>query len=141
MGLFLYEDFWKTIFWLVLQLEISCYRVMISWRILASFRRCFWRLYFCMVKYLNFHNSSFAWGYFFYVNGKATVWHTPCWINYCFFAWVSIHFKKHECSHSWVFHFLKNVSHHLFCPTHHGTQWVPIGYHKIFLIIKKNHQF
>jgi hypothetical protein len=47
------------IFWFVLKLEIS-YRVMISRRILVSFRRFFLRLYFCMVKYLNFHNSSFA---------------------------------------------------------------------------------
>jgi hypothetical protein len=31
-----------------------------------------------MVKYLNFHNSSsFALRYFFNVNGKAIVWHTP----------------------------------------------------------------
>ncbi len=29
IGLFLYEDFWKMIFWLVLKLEIS-YRVIIS---------------------------------------------------------------------------------------------------------------
>jgi hypothetical protein len=33
LGLFLYEDFWKMIFWLVLKLEIS-YRVIFSWRIL-----------------------------------------------------------------------------------------------------------
>ncbi len=47
---------------------------------LVSFRGFlfFWRLYFCMVKYLNFHNSSsFALRYFFNVNGKAIVWHTP----------------------------------------------------------------
>ncbi len=60
LALFLFEDFWKILFWLVLKLEIS-YRVMISWRVL---RGLFWRLYFCMVKYLNFHNSSFALGYF-----------------------------------------------------------------------------
>ncbi len=30
-----------------------------------------------MVKYLSFHNSSFALRYF-NVNGKATMWHTPC---------------------------------------------------------------
>ncbi len=28
-----------------------------------------------MVKYWNFHNSSFALRYFFNANGKATVWH------------------------------------------------------------------
>ncbi len=57
VGLFLYKDFWNMIFQLVLKLKIS-YRVnMISWRI-------YWRLYFCMVKYLNFHNSSFALRYF-----------------------------------------------------------------------------
>jgi hypothetical protein len=37
VGLFLYEDFWKMIFWLVLKLEISC----ISWRVLVSFRGVF----------------------------------------------------------------------------------------------------
>ncbi len=31
-----------------------------------------------MVKYLQFHNSSFALQYLFNVVGKATVWHTPC---------------------------------------------------------------
>ncbi len=36
--LFLYEDFWKMIFWLVLKLGIS-YQVIITWRILVSFRR------------------------------------------------------------------------------------------------------
>jgi len=40
VGLFfynIYEDFWKMIFWLVLELEIN-YIVMISWRILVSIR-------------------------------------------------------------------------------------------------------
>jgi hypothetical protein len=32
--------------------------VIISWRILVSFRGFFWRLYFWMVKYLRFHNSQ-----------------------------------------------------------------------------------
>ncbi len=63
IGLFLYEEFWRMIFWLVLKLEIS-YRVIISWRILVSFRNFFWKLYFCMVKYLKFHNSSFPLRYF-----------------------------------------------------------------------------
>jgi hypothetical protein len=36
-----------------------------------------------MVKYLSFHNSSFALKYIFNVNGKAIVWHTPC----CYY-WV-----------------------------------------------------
>jgi hypothetical protein len=64
IGLFLCEDFWMMIFWLVLKLEISYNRVMISYRILVSCRKCFWRLYFCMVKYLRFHNSSFDLRYF-----------------------------------------------------------------------------
>jgi hypothetical protein len=34
-----------------------------------------------MVKYLNFHNSSFASRYFVNVNGKATVRHTSCLHN------------------------------------------------------------
>jgi hypothetical protein len=37
VGLFLYEDFWKMIFWLVLKLEIS-YRVILSWKSLISFK-------------------------------------------------------------------------------------------------------
>ncbi len=78
IALFWYEDFWKMIFWLVLKLEIS-YRVMISWRILVSFRGFFWRLYFRMGKYLNFHNSSSCLQILFNVNGKATMWHTPCY--------------------------------------------------------------
>jgi hypothetical protein len=49
----------KMIFGLVLKLEISYNRVIIFWfRILVSFRGFFWRLFFCMVKYLSFHNSS-----------------------------------------------------------------------------------
>jgi len=63
VGLFLYEDFWNIIVWLVLKFKIS-YRVIISWMILVSFRGFFWRLYFCMVKYLNLHNFSFALKYF-----------------------------------------------------------------------------
>jgi hypothetical protein len=52
-----------------------------------------------MVKYLNFHNSSFALRYFLNVNGKATMWNTPCYhcleaygINLCgipdFEVWI-----------------------------------------------------
>ncbi len=33
-----------------------------------------------MVKYLSFHNSSICLKILFNVNGKATVWHTPCYI-------------------------------------------------------------
>jgi hypothetical protein len=51
------------IFWLVLKLEIS-YRVIICRRILVSLRGFFGRYTFCMVKYLSFHNSSFALRYF-----------------------------------------------------------------------------
>ncbi len=61
------------IFWLVLELGIS-YRVIIPWRILDSFRWFFEDCNFCMVKYLSFHTSSFPLN----VNGKATVWRTPC---------------------------------------------------------------
>jgi len=52
------------IFGLVLKLEIS-YRVMISCKILVSFRGFFWKMInFWMVKYLSFHNSLFALRYF-----------------------------------------------------------------------------
>jgi hypothetical protein len=54
------------IFWLVLKLEISYYRVIIC--ILKDFgvylEAFFERLYFCMVKYLSSHNSSFVLRYF-----------------------------------------------------------------------------
>jgi len=63
------------IFWLVLKLEISYYRSVIIyvegfWFLLEDF---FEDYIFAMVKYLNFHNSSFAVRYLFNVNGKATV--------------------------------------------------------------------
>jgi hypothetical protein len=50
------------IFWLVLKLEILVIIELYSLEgfILVSFRGFFGRLYFCMVKYLSFHNSSFA---------------------------------------------------------------------------------
>jgi hypothetical protein len=36
-----------------------------------------------MTKNLSFHNSSFALKILFNVNGKATVWHTPCfWVQH-----------------------------------------------------------
>ncbi len=53
----------------------------IPWRILVCFRGfCFWRLYFCMVEYLSFHNSLFCLKVLFNVNGKAIVWHTTCYV-------------------------------------------------------------
>jgi hypothetical protein len=33
--------------------------------------------FFCLVKYLSFHNSSFALRYFLNINGKATMCDTP----------------------------------------------------------------
>jgi hypothetical protein len=74
------------IFWLVLKLEISYYRSVIIyvegfWFLLEDF---FEDYIFAMVKYLNFHNSSFALRYLFNVNGKATVWDTPCFV--CLFV-------------------------------------------------------
>jgi hypothetical protein len=59
VGLFLYKDFWKMIFWLVFKLEIS-YKVVISWRIFGFFKGFCFKNIFCMVKYWNFHNFSFA---------------------------------------------------------------------------------
>jgi hypothetical protein len=64
IGLFLYEDFWKRIFWLVLKLEIRCRVIIISWRILVSFRG-FFEDYICAWwNILSFHDSSFALRYF-----------------------------------------------------------------------------
>ncbi len=50
VGLFLYEDFWKMIFWLVLKLGIND-RVVIFWRSLVFFEGFFLKIIFCMVKY------------------------------------------------------------------------------------------
>jgi hypothetical protein len=79
IGPFLYEDFWKMIFWLVLKLEISYYWVIISWRILVSFLEDFF------LKIIFLHGEIFEFSEFFFclqilynVNGKGTVWHTPC---------------------------------------------------------------
>ncbi len=86
--LFLYVDLWKMIFWLVLKLEIS-YRGMISWTILVSCRGFFWRLYLCMVKYLNFHNSSFALRYFSMLIARPQC-DTPLIDQFCRTKWVSL---------------------------------------------------
>jgi hypothetical protein len=63
------------IFCLVFKLEISYNRVVISPRIWFSFSGVFLKvIYFCMVNYLSFYNSSsFALTYLFNVNGKLTV--------------------------------------------------------------------
>jgi hypothetical protein len=62
VGLFLYEDFWKMIFWLVLKLEIS-WRVRISWMVLVSLGGVFENYIFAC---LSFQNSSFNLRYFFF---------------------------------------------------------------------------
>jgi len=67
------------------------------WYLERFLREFSWRLYFCVLKYLNFHNSSFPLRFFFDVNGKAMVWQTPCWLHYidqwwfCFLilSWVA----------------------------------------------------
>ncbi len=60
-SIFIWGFLKDDIFGLCLKLEISYNRVLISWRILVSFRGFFLEDYiFCMVKYLSFHNSSFA---------------------------------------------------------------------------------
>jgi hypothetical protein len=69
------------IFWLVLKLEISYNRVIIiSWRILDSFRGFFkyyifswWNIWVSIILLLPLR-------YFFNVNGKAILWHTPCFV-------------------------------------------------------------
>jgi hypothetical protein len=77
------------IFWLVLKLEISYNRVIISWRI-------FWRLYFCMVKYSCLHKSSFALGYFF---AGHSVTHPL--IVICKSSTFSLHASPHELLINW----------------------------------------
>jgi hypothetical protein len=51
-----------------------------------------------MVKYLNFHNSSFVLRYFLNANGKATVWQAPCFrIEYNLIMIIPTH-KRHKSS-------------------------------------------
>jgi hypothetical protein len=64
------------IFWLVLKLEISydrSYNNILKdfWFLLEDF--FLGRLYFCIVKYLSFHNSFFCLTILFNVNDKATM--------------------------------------------------------------------
>jgi hypothetical protein len=94
VDLFLYKDFLKIIFLLVLRLEIS-YRVMIYWKILVFFRGFFLKIIFLYGEIWNFHNSSFTLKIFFNVNGKAIVWHTLC-----FQLWGLI------CTHTILYIFL-----------------------------------
>jgi len=75
------------------------------------FRGFFWRFYFCMVKYLSFRHSSFALRYF-NVNGKATMWHTPC----LFWFFDRAIFLAHQAS------FLE----HWALPPMEATLWTPI---------------
>ncbi len=70
--------------WNLRLLVIKEFIIITSWRILVSFRGNFFLgedYIFCMVKYLNFHNSSFALRYFVKnVNGKATLFY----IQFCY---------------------------------------------------------
>jgi hypothetical protein len=77
IGLFLYEDFGKMIFWLVLKLEIN-YRVIIFWRVWVSFRG-FLKIIFMPGEIFEIPLFVFCLKILFYANGNATVWHTPCY--------------------------------------------------------------
>jgi hypothetical protein len=86
--------FWKyLIFWLVLKLEISYNRVIIYlegfWFLLQDFFFkdyifAWWNIIWVFIILL------FALRYFFNVNGKATMWNTPC--LFTFGAWVFLCF-------------------------------------------------
>jgi len=101
--------FERWYFGLCWKLEIS-YRVIIPWRIFGFFWRICRRLYFCMVKYLSFHYTSFTL-ILFNVNGKATcdtplVWMVEDWLTiWCLFSsQSSIVLREREresCSTSW----------------------------------------
>jgi hypothetical protein len=96
IGLFLYEDFWKIIFCLVLKLEISYNRVIIiSWRIFCLFQRIFFEDYiFAMVKYLNFHNSSLALIYFFLCKWQGHSVTHPLFFKNLWSRWVGNHWQE-----------------------------------------------
>jgi hypothetical protein len=78
------------ILWLVSKLEIS-YRVLIYlegfWFLLEDF---FEDYIFCMVKYLSFR---FCLKIPFNANGKATVWHTPCFNTTNITQVSTLHYK------------------------------------------------
>ncbi len=98
IGIFLlYEDFWKMIiFWGFCWNLRLVYKLIISWRILVSFRGFFSflggkiKVYFCYGEiyiWVSIILSSFAslLYFFFNVNGKATVWVThPPLFNFDF---------------------------------------------------------
>jgi len=66
-------------FWLLLKREIS-YRVMVSWRILVSFRGFFLKIMFLHGEIFEFPSFFFCLKIFFNVNGKAALRHSPCFI-------------------------------------------------------------
>jgi hypothetical protein len=74
VGLFLYEDFWKMIFWLVLKLGIND-RVVIFWKNLVSFKGFFSKIIFLHGEILKFSWFFFCLKIFFNVNGKAIMSH------------------------------------------------------------------
>jgi len=94
-------------------------RVIISWRILVSFRGLFWRLYFCMVRYLSFHNSSFCLQMLFKVFGQALFWRLYfCMMKYLSFHNSSFGPQKLFLKSIWQGH---NVTHPLFI---FGFKWL-----------------
>jgi len=74
IGLILYKDFFKMIFWLVLKLGISD-RIVIFWRNLVSFRGFFLKIIFLHGEILEFPKFFFCLKILIYVNGKAIVTH------------------------------------------------------------------
>ncbi len=69
------------IFGLCWNLRLVIRVMIISWRILVSFKGFFEDYIFAWWNYiLSFHNSSFCLKIHLNVNGKATVWHTPCFV-------------------------------------------------------------
>ncbi len=74
VSLFLYKDFWKMIFWLMLKLGIND-RVVIFWKSLVSFRGFFLKIISLDGEILEFQLFFFCLKIFFNVNGKATMWH------------------------------------------------------------------
>jgi hypothetical protein len=82
------------IFWLVLKLEISYRVIIISWRIFEFFIRGFfedfnfarWNIWVSIILLLPEENT------FFYVNGEATVWHSPRFFLYVINEFVSLWF-------------------------------------------------
>ncbi len=89
-------SFWTSQFW---HMSVIIYLK----KILVFFQRIFLKnRFFCMVKYLNFHNSSFfCLKILFNVNGKDPIWHNSCYGKNDIFKYSSKAYRLSFLSVTW----------------------------------------